>query len=113
MLSVLDKKIESVISEEQASKLALEDHEKQRELLIADIQSKSKKTREKDGSEDPMELDDVGGGSQGGLGALLGLKRNKYVLPLQSIALDLTCDLSRPPSSSAGGGSGFRKRGRP
>lgn len=85
ILATLDKKIDGVLSEEKAAKVAQEEHEKLREQLIAELQAKSKKGRDgKDGTgEDMMEVDDMGtGGMTGSVGALLGFgaKKTKYVL---------------------------------
>jgi len=85
ILATLDKKIDAVLSEEKATKLAQEEHEKLREQLIAELQAKTKKGRDgKDGvGEDVMEVDDMGaGGMAGSVGALLGFgaKKTKYVL---------------------------------
>lgn len=75
-----------MLSEENATKLAQEEHEKHREQLIAELQAKSKKGRDgKDVGEDVMEVDDIGaGGMAGSVGALLGFgaKKTKYVLRL-------------------------------
>jgi len=103
VIGALDKKIDAVILEEKNAKAHTEHHEAQREAMIAEIQSKSKKARgggggDKDHLDDTMELDDMpnsGGGNSltGFLG--LGGKRNK------------------PPSTGAGAGGVFRKRNRP
>jgi COP9 signalosome complex subunit 7 len=88
ILATLDKKIDAVLSEEKAAKLAQEEHEKLREQLIAELQAKSKKGRDgKDGVEDVMDVDDMGaGGMAGSVGALLGFgaKKSKYVLSVSS-----------------------------
>jgi len=101
ILATLDKKIDAVLSEEKAAKLAQEEHEKLREQLIAELQAKSKKGRDgKDGIEDVMDVDDIGaGGMAGSVGALLGFGAKK----------------SKPQTAggSAGGAGGmFRKRNR-
>jgi len=85
VIGALDKKIDAVILEEKNAKAHTEHHEAQREAMIAEIQSKSKKARgggggDKDHLDDTMELDDMpnsGGGNSltGFLG--LGGKRNK------------------------------------
>jgi len=102
ILATLDKKIDAVLSEEKAAKVAQEEHEKLREQLIADLQAKSKKGRDgKDGAgEDMMEVDDMGtGGMTGSVGALLGFGAKKTK--------------PQTASGSAGGAGGmFRKRNR-
>ncbi|PVF97538.1 hypothetical protein CPB86DRAFT_874012 [Serendipita vermifera] len=94
VIDALDKKIEAVNQEEKAAKIAAEQHELQREAMIADIQAKSKKGRgDKENAEDNMEIDDMANSGGGVLSNLLqGNKRNK------------------PLSSSMGGM--FRKRNR-
>jgi hypothetical protein len=80
VIDALDKKIEAVNQEEKAAKSAAEQHELQREAMIADIQTKSKKGRaDKENAEDNMELDDMANSGGGVLSNLLqGNKRNKY-----------------------------------
>lgn len=101
ILATLDKKIDTVLSEDKAAKLAQEEHEKLREQLIVELQAKSKKGRDgKDGVDDVMDVDDIGaGGMAGSVGALLGFGAKKTK--------------PQTASGSAGGASGmFRKRNR-
>ncbi|CAG8578932.1 5450_t:CDS:2 [Acaulospora colombiana] len=79
VIDALDKKIEVVNQEEKAAKIAAEQHELQREAMIADIQAKSKKGRpDKENAEDNMEIDDMANSGGGVLSNLLqGNKRNK------------------------------------
>lgn len=74
----MDKKIDVVLQEEKSAKVIAEQHEQQREAMIAEIQTKSKKGRgDKDVLDDTMELDDMPNSGGGALSNLLGLKRNK------------------------------------
>jgi COP9 signalosome complex subunit 7 len=94
ILATLDKKIDTVLSEEKATKLTQEEHEKLREQLIAELQAKSKKGRDGKDGDDVMEVDDMGpGGMAAGVGALLGLgaKRAKYVLCLIQLSIRCWC----------------------
>jgi hypothetical protein len=85
VIDALEKKIDAVTQEERYLKARAEQHETQREQMIAEIQSKSKKggttaRGEKENVDDTMELDDMPNSSAGNvLGNLLGLggKRNK------------------------------------
>jgi hypothetical protein len=85
VIDALEKKIDAVAQEEKYLKARAEHHETQREQMIAEIQSKSKKggttaRGEKENIDDTMELDDMPNSSTGNvLGNLLGLggKRTK------------------------------------
>jgi hypothetical protein len=80
VIDALDKKIETVLQEEKHAKQLAEQHEQQREAMIAEIQAKANNRKgrgDKDILDDSMELDDMPNTGGGGLSNLLGLKRNK------------------------------------